>query len=69
MLLQAKSEAFPTFKQFKAHAENQLNQRIGVLRDDKSGEYMSSKMEAFCIDQGIELQHSVRNRPQQNGVR
>ena len=29
---------------------------------------MSSEMEAFCINQSIERQHSVRNRPQQNGV-
>lgn len=68
LLLKAKSEAFSAFKQFKAHAENQLNQRIGVLWDDKGGEYMSSEMEAFCIAEGIERQHSVRNRPQQNGV-
>ena len=29
---------------------------------------MSNEMEAFCIEQGIERQHTVRNRPQQNGV-
>ena len=30
--------------------------------------YMSREFEAFCIDHGIQRQHTVRNRPQQNGV-
>ena len=67
-LLKAKSETFSAFKQFKAFAENQTGEKIGALRDDKGGEYMSNEMEAFCIEQGIERQHTVRNRPQQNGV-
>jgi hypothetical protein len=29
---------------------------------------MSMQFEAFCIDHGIQRQHTVRNRPQQNGV-
>ena len=29
---------------------------------------MSGEFEAFCIDHGIQRQHTVRNRPQQNGV-
>ena len=29
---------------------------------------MSREFEAFCIDHGIQRQHSARNRPQQNGV-
>ena len=37
--------------------------KIGTLRDN-----MSNEMEAFCIEHGIEGQHSVRNRPQQNSV-
>ena len=41
---------------------------MGSLRDDKGGEYMSREFEAFCIDDGIQRQHTVRNRPQQNGV-
>ena len=68
VLLKAKSETFSAFKQFKAFAENQTGEKIGALRDDKGGEYMSNEMEAFCIEQGIERQHTVRNRPQQNGV-
>jgi len=67
-LLKRKSETFAAFKQFKAWAENVTGERIGSLRDDKGGEYMSNEFEAFCIDHGIQRQHTVRNRPQQNGV-
>ena len=67
-LLKRKSEAFAAFKQFKAWAENVTGERLGCLHDDKGGEYMSREFEAFCIDHGIQRQHSVRNRPQQNGV-
>ena len=67
-LLKRKSEAFAAFKQFKAWAENITGERLGSLRDDKGGEYMSREFEAFCIDHGIQRQHTVRNRPQQNGV-
>ena len=67
-LLKRKSETFAAFKQFKAWAENVTGLRMGSLRDDKGGEYMSREFEAFCIDHGIQRQHTVRNRPQQNGV-
>ena len=67
-LLKRKSETFAAFKQFKAWAENVTGLRMGSLRDDKGGEYMSREFEAFCIDHGIQRQHTVRSRPQQNGV-
>src|SRR5947208_10305362 len=64
-LLKQKSETFAAFKQFKAWAENITGQRLGSLRNDKGGEYMSREFEDFCIDHGIQRQHSARNRPQQ----
>jgi len=67
-LLKRKSETFDAFKQFKSWAENITGQKLGTLRDDKGGEYMSREFEAFCIDQGIQRQHSAWNRPQQNGI-
>ena len=67
-LLKRKSETFATFKQFKAWAENDTGAKLGTLRDDKGGEYMSREFEVFCIEHGIQRQHTVRNCPQQNGV-
>ena len=55
-LLKRKSETFAAFKQFKAWAENVTGQKLGCLRDDKGGEYMSREFEAFCIDHGIQRQ-------------
>ena len=66
--LMAKSDTFEAFKVFKAYAENHLNAKIKALCDDKGGEYMSSAFLHFTTDAGISRQHTVRNRPQQNGV-
>jgi transposase InsO family protein len=67
-MLKRKSEAFAAFKQFKVWAENVTGKRLGSLHNDKGGKYMSQEFEAFCIDHGIQRQHTVRNQPQQNGV-
>ena len=53
-LLKRKSETFATFKQFKAWAENDTGAKLGTLRDDKGGEYMSREFEVFCIEHGIQ---------------
>ena len=65
--LRKKSEAFAAFLQFKAYAENLHDAKIKVLREDKGSEFMSNEFNQYCIDNGIERQHTVRNRPQQNG--
>ena len=61
-------DTFAAFKQFRAWAESVTGVKLGTLRDDKGGEYMSRGFEAFCIEHGIQRQHTVRNHPQQNGV-
>ena len=66
--MKKKSEAFPSFKRYKAWAENQTGSTIKILREDKGGEYMGKEFDDFCADHGIQRQHSVRARPQQNGV-
>ena len=66
--MKAKSDTFDAFKAFKAYAENHHNAKIKMLRDDKGGEYMSNAFLEFTTAAGIERQHTVRNRPQQNGV-
>lgn len=65
--LKRKSDTFAAFKQFKAYAENLHNAKIKAIREDKGGEFMSNEFNQYCIDNGIERQHTVRNRPQQNG--
>jgi len=66
--MKKKSEAF-SFKKYKAWAENQTGCAIKILREDKGGEYMGKEFDDFCAEHGIQRQHhSVRARPQQNGV-
>jgi len=67
-LMKKKSETFSCFQRFKAWAENQTGCQIKAFREDKGGEYMSREMDDFCAEHGIQRQHSVRARPQQNGV-
>ena len=67
-LLKRKSDAFAAFKTYKSWVETQTGERVRCLRDDKGGEYMSEEFNAFCAEHGIERQHSVRNRQQQNGI-
>ena len=52
----------------QSYAENHLNAKIKALCNDKGGEYMSSAFLHFTTDAGISRQHTVQNRPQQNGV-
>jgi transposase InsO family protein len=66
--IKTKSEAFSAFKRYKAFAKNLLGRKIKVLRDDKGGEYMSEAFKNFTDECGIVWQHTVPNRPQQNGV-
>ena len=68
MLIKAKSDTFEAFKAFKAYAEDHHSAQIKTLRDDKGGEYMSNAFREFITKSRIERHHTVRNRPQQNGV-
>jgi hypothetical protein len=68
MLMKHKDEVFDAFKRFKAYAENHLGLKIKMFRDDKGGEYISTAFNKFMDDSGIVRQHTVRARPQQNGV-
>lgn len=66
--LQAKSEAFATFKSFKALVENEAGRAIKVLRTDRGGEFNSQEFSNFCEMNGIRRQLIVAYTPQQNGV-
>ena len=66
--LKKKSDTFAAFQCFKALAENQLDRKIKMLRDDKGGEYMSDAFDTFLASHGIARHHTNRNEPHQNGV-
>ena len=66
--LKEKSEAFETFKRFKAMVEKTTGNHIKALRSDRGGEYMSTIFTSFCDEQGIKRFLTSPYSPQQNGV-
>jgi len=56
-----KSGVFDTFHNYKAWAENLTGHRVGILRDDKGGEYISATFNAFLKGAGIRQEHSIHN--------
>jgi len=63
-----KSDVFGVFKQYRAWAENVTGRKIGVLHDDKGGEYTSTKLDRYLAEVGICHEHLIRDMPQQLGV-
>ena len=45
-----------------------LKNNLVKLRSDNGGEYVNNKLTNFYTEQGIQQQHTVPNKPQQNGV-
>jgi transposase InsO family protein len=66
--LQEKSNAFETFKKFKALVEKESSCLIQCLRTDRGGEFTSNEFNAYCSKHGIKRQLTAAYTPQQNGV-
>jgi transposase InsO family protein len=66
--MKEKSEAFATFKTYKALVENESGCMIKCLRTDRGGEYTSNEFSDFCNIHGIKRQLTTAYTPQQNGV-
>jgi len=66
--LHEKSEAFATFKIFKASVEKEIGAFLTCLRTDRGGEFTSNEFGEFCRSHGISRQLTAAFTPQQNGV-
>jgi transposase InsO family protein len=75
--IQAKSDVFATFKKWLAMVENQeakqlkvlqWSKRLKTLQSDNGGEYLSSAMQSFLEQRGIQHRLTTPNNPHQNGV-
>ncbi|XP_048491792.1 retrovirus-related Pol polyprotein from transposon TNT 1-94 isoform X1 [Beta vulgaris subsp. vulgaris] len=66
--LKNKSEAFDTFKTFKAMVEKESGYEIKALRTDRGGEFTSNEFNKCFEDHGIRRSLTVPRTPQQNGV-
>ena len=63
-----KSGVFDAFRKYKAWVENLTGHKIGILRDDKGGEYTGTTFDAFLRGSGIRREHSIHDTPQQLSV-
>jgi transposase InsO family protein len=66
--LEAKSDTFDKFKEYKAFMENKTRKHIRILRIDNEGEFEYLQLEYFCKSVGIKRQLTMPYNPQQNGV-
>jgi transposase InsO family protein len=66
--LKNKSDAFATFKKWKAKVENQTGRKLKCLRIDNGTEYRDGEFLKFCEEHGIKRHFTIRKTPQQNGV-
>ncbi|GJT14034.1 retrovirus-related pol polyprotein from transposon TNT 1-94 [Tanacetum coccineum] len=66
-LLKSKDEAIDKFVLYKTEVENQLGQKIKVVRSDRGGEYVSPFAE-LCAKHGIRHEFTAPYSPQQNGI-
>jgi len=48
--------------------ENITGYKIGVLHDDKGGEYTLTKLDRYLAEAGIHHEHSIQDMPQQLGI-
>jgi len=64
--LHEKSEALPTFKNFKIRVEKEVGTFITCLRTDRGGELSLKEFSDFCTQEGISRQLTAAYTPQQN---
>jgi hypothetical protein len=63
-LLTAKSDTLAAVKMFKAKVEVETGRHLRVLRTDNEGEFTSINFEMYCVENGIEWQHTASYTPQ-----
>ena len=61
--LQAKSEVFERFQEFKTLVENQTGKKIWVLRTANRGEYTSSEFMEYCLVEEMNKEHTMLHAP------
>lgn len=67
-LLKRKSEAYQSFIEWKALVENESSLKLGTLRSDNGGEYLSTAWINFLKQHGIRHETTTPRTPEQNGV-
>ena len=67
-LLRNKSEAAESLHQYNMTVAVPLGLRIEIVRCDKGGEYIGKEFKTLCVNDGINVEYTATDTPQQNGV-
>ncbi|PKI50104.1 hypothetical protein CRG98_029500 [Punica granatum] len=66
--LKRKFDAFDAFRKWKALVENETGLKVKCLRFDDGGEYEINEFKEYCVVNGIRMEKTIRETPQQNEV-
>jgi hypothetical protein len=66
--LARKSDVSTAVKDMLTLLENQSGYKVQRLRCDNGSEYINANLKAYCRDNGIKLETTVRYTPEQNGA-
>lgn len=67
-LMERKSQALEKLERYVGDLATPEGLRIGTLRSDDGGEFMSADFKAYCVGNGIKREVTARYSPSQNGV-
>lgn len=66
--LRKKSDAKSEIINFIEFVKNQISQKPKIFRTDRGGEFMDHELQSYLKDQGIAIELTTPDSPQQNGV-
>ncbi|GJZ87471.1 putative ribonuclease H-like domain-containing protein, partial [Tanacetum coccineum] len=66
--LATKDETSGILKTFITGIENQINNKVKIIKCDNGSEFKNNDMNQFCRIKGIKTEFSIARTPQQNGV-
>lgn len=68
LTLKHKSETTEAIKNYMEKCKTQFDKYPKTFRSDRGGEYLSTDLQDYFKEKGIEFQCTVPNTPQQNGI-
>jgi len=63
-----KSEIINKFREFETIVTNECDLKLGALRTDNGGEYISREFQEYLKSRGIRHEPTIAYTPEQNGV-
>lgn len=66
--LRNKSDAKVEIRNYIEFVKNQVSQKPKIFRTDRGGEFVDNELQAYLKDQGVKIEFTTPDSPQQNGV-